>query len=622
MNSRTIATFLLLISLIWGCTHEFDEVVDCSDECIGDCDVAAGFDDHYRGSCTPLEGPEFCGPFSGADSESCVEPDFEIEELTVAGIHQALVEGEISCEWLTGRYIERILWHDLRTTGTAPPLNAFVTLNERALETARALDDFQRCEGELAGPLHCAPFVIKTNFASTEVPVTNGSHALREAQPNFNAFVVERLRRGGAITLGSTTMDEFARGAHSISGRSGRTGNAYDTRYNPGGSSSGSAVAVAANFAVAGLGTDNCSSLTVPAAFNGLTTLRSSHRLVSTAGIFPSNQLDAVAGPMTRSVEDLALFFDSMVDFNPGDRNHCSQTMPREESYASALDADGLEGKRIGILRSMPQDDRFLFEGVNQEVQDHYLGFFEELRALGAEVIDEIKLPELGLDRSSSGMGQEINRFLSNTSGGVKDVDELCDTELYSFSTFESKSDCKRFNSRSDRNLASRIDSGMEDYESNRAYVESVLEEFNLDALVYPADGGGPPRITGLRSNCILASVTGLPTIVVPTGFTNAGLPVGMSFTGRMFEESTLFEIAYGYEQGTLHRRPPVMERVEGSLPLNIEEFNRIHLEIGQRAFDEVLRDHSRFDLTHSVFAEMVREVLQANDLGDLLPDN
>ena len=622
MKTRYLATPLLLVSLLWGCTNEFDEVVDCSDECIGGCDVVAGFDYQYQGSCTSAEEQEFCGPFSDADPASCVEPEFEIEEVTVARIHQALQEGEISCEWLTGRYIERVLWHDLRMTGTAPPLNAFVTLNEQALETARALDDFQRCEGRLAGPLHCAPFVIKTNYASTEVPVTNGSHALREARPNFNAFVVERLRRGGAITLGSTTMDEFARGAHSISGRSGRTGNAYNTRYNPGGSSSGSAVAVSANFAVAGLGTDNCSSLTVPAAFNGLTTLRSSHRLVSTAGIFPSNQLDAVAGPMTRTVEDLALFFDSMVDFNPRDRNHCSQTMPREESYASALDAQGLEGKRIGILRSMPQDDRFPFEGGNQEIQDHYLEFFEELRGLGAEVIDEIELPGLPLERSSSGMGQEVNRFLANTSGGVADVDELCDTELYSFSTFESKRDCERFNSRSDRNLASRIESGMEEYESNRSYVESVLDELNLDALVYPVDGGGAPRITGLRSNCILASVTGLPTIVVPTGFTNAGLPVGMSFTGRMFEESTLFEIAYGYEQGTMHRRPPVMQSVEGELPLNIEEFNRIHLEIGERAFDEVLREQSRFDLTHSLFTELVREVLQANELGDLLPNN
>ncbi len=618
LHRPPIAVALLAI-ILTACTSELDEDVDCSDLCVDECPGDEGFPFDSYESCDLSPEQTFCGT-DGAGAD-CIDPDFPLDELRVSQIHEALLDGEISCEWLTVRHLDRILAEDLRILDGAPPLNAFVHLNEAALHTARTLDEYHRCEGELAGPLHCAPFVIKTNYASKEVPVTNGSHALLDTQPTFDAFTVAQLRRSGAVLLGSTTMDEFARGAVSINGRSGKSGNAYDTRYNPGGSSAGSSVAVASNLAIAGLGTDNCSSLTVPAAYNSLVTLRSSHGLVSTQGIFPSNQLDAVAGPLTRTVEDQALFFDALSRFNPADRVHCADDMPRADTYTAHLDPQGLHGKRIGVLRSIASgdDERNPFGSPTAPIQSHYDDFIAELRSLGAEVVDDVALPGLPLNRSSSGMGQEVERFLARTEGPVTSVDELCETELYSGHIYDSVSACKNSLSRSDRSLQSNLDSGTEAYEANRAYVESVLDAQDLDALIYPADVRGAPTISGLFSNCILASVTGLPTMVVPAGFTSLGLPVGMSFTARMFDEPILFAMAYSYEQATLHRQPPTRTPSSLSPVMDISTFNDVHFDIGWAAFEEVLREGSTSDLTYQVFTDIAQRVLQDRGLTDLL---
>lgn len=619
MKKRHLFLSCVLVALLFmGCGSEFDDPVDCSERCGERCGAAGSFDyESYEGSCVAREERDFCG--TSVASADCVEPEFEVEERSVAEIQGALLAGEISCEWLVGRYIERILWHDLRMAGGAPPLNSFVTLNEGALKTAQRLDAYQHCEGELVGPLHCAPFVIKTSYASKEVPVTAGTLALKDAQPDYDSFSVKQLREAGAVMMGSTTMDELARGASSINGRSGKTGNAYNPRYNSGGSSSGAAVAVAANFAAAGLGTDNCASLTVPASFNGLVTIRPSHGLVSMEGIFPSNKLDGVAGPMARTVEDLAAFFTTMARFNPQDRDHCAEEMPRVEDYRQRLKADGLEGKRIGVLREIPQGERAPFGSARAEVEALYQAFLEELHMQGAQIIDDVELPGLPVERSSSGMGREVERYLARTSGGASSVKELCESEAYSYSSYESVRACKRSMSRSDRELRRRLDDGIELYESNRAYVEQVMDDLGVDALVYPVEVGGAPRVSGVNSNCILASVTGLPTMVVPAGFTQAGLPVGMSLTGRFYEEGALFEMAYAYEQATGHRRRPQMEEIIGEPPLDIAAFNRVHLELGQAAFDEVLRDQEDRELTATVFADIARRVLEANGLEELL---
>ena len=611
----SIFASLLVALLLTGCgeaNSHVDPDVDCTERCDPDCELERPFDfEDYQGDCSPAEEPPFCVP--GLDGE-CVDPEFDVEELTIAALHQALESGEINCQWVVGEFQRRALWHDLYLPDEGDaPLNAFVYLNEEAMETARRLDEYQRCEGELSGPMHCVPFGIKSNYASKEVPVTNGSFAFLEAQAGFDAFTVDRLRAAGAVVLGTMSMDEFAFGANGLSGRSGRTANPYARDRNSGGSSAGSAVATAANLMMGGLGTDNCSSVTVPAAYNGLFTLRSSHHLVSTAGIVPSNRLDAVSGPMTRTAEDLARFLTEMAAFNPHYGPHCAEEIPDVGDFRAALDPQAFEGVRVGVLRAVgddPDSPQRPFHNPPTAVAAHFEEVFEHLEALGAEVVDDIELDELSLDRSSSGSGVDMDRFLEGMISGPSSFEEICETDLYSHSTFSERSQCMSRARQSTSNLQGRLSSGFARYADNRDYVESVLDQWDLDVLIYPADTAGGAQPRWIRTNCILASVTGLPTVVFPTGETSAGLPIGMSLTGRNFDDARLVGMAYAYEQAHPVRRPPPLPQLDGPAPYDLPTFNDLHYELGLAAFEEVMRDHDKFDLTDQRFREIAEDVL------------
>ncbi len=633
-TSRPLVSHLLFAAALiiyTGCgdPHGIDPDLDCSEECGEECNLEYQFDfEGYEASCDEAEeGPRFCGI---SDDEECVEPDFDIEEITVADIHDGLKTEEISCEWLVQQYVHRILWHDFYIGDGIAPLNAILHLNEQALETARTLDGYQRCEGELSGPLHCVPFGIKTNFASKEVPVTNGSLAFGDMQADFDAFSVDRLRQSGAIMIGSTTMDEQAAGAHGLAGRTGRTGNAYDRTLNSGGSSAGSGVGVASNMMVAGLGTDNCSSLTIPASYNGLVTLRSSHQLVSTDGIMPSNRLDAIAGPLTRTVEDQALFLNEMTAFNPHYGPHCTvDEITAEDDYTEFLDEDGLQGKRIGILEAVREDpddedadERVSFQGASDEVEEQYEEFFDDLESLGAEVVPDIELDELPMNRRSSGSGWDTDNMLENISGGPSSFVDACDTDLFSRWIYEDRDACYNRADQSKSNLESRLDSGLAQYRDNRSYVEGVMDEYDVDALIYPPDRRGTAYSQYTWSMCILASVTGLPTAVVPIGHANGGRPVGMSFTGRMFDDGLLLQMIYAYEQATAHRQPPQMPELEGTPPIDVDDFHDIGYDAGLTSFDEYLGDsEDKYDLSEQAFYNIVYDILDERGVEELLPE-
>jgi amidase len=620
-----MVTLIVSLAALSGCREPFDPPVDCTDECGDACEPEKVFDyETYVASCQEGDGASpFC---AGGQTGDCVPVDFDIAEATIDEIHDGLLRGAFDCRWLVNRFHEEIFEQDLRVSGGRPPLNAFVTLNPHALETAKRLDDYHRCEGELAGPLHCVPFVIKTNMGSKEVPTTNGSWALQEAQPNFDAFVVEELRKAGAITLGSTAMDEYARGVHGISSRSGKTGNAFDTRRLAGGSSSGSAAAVGANLAVAGLGTDNCASLTQPAAYNGLFTIRSSFERVSTRGIFPSNQNDVVTGPMTRTVRDLARFYDVMASLNPRDPNHCEDLEPRASMEQTALVLDGFEGKRIGVVRDLSSNandwDRYPFEGGDDEAKAFFAAFFEQLEALGATVVDDLVFPDFDGNRIGTGTALLVDRYLEQTTGGVESFDDLCRRGVYPRFIWESEEACLASASQTQRDLERNMDRGREAYGKNRAYIESVMNELGLDALVYPADARGGAKERATKANCILPSVTGLPTIAVHAGHDGAGMPVGMLLLARMHDEQTLFEMAYAFEQATEHRRAPSRAPNTGAAArFDVARFNAIHDRIGWRVFDEIHVEGDKFDLNGRNFTQIVVEVLVEEGLEVLIDE-
>lgn len=233
---------------------------------------------------------------------------FPLEEATIRSIHTALKKHEITCEQLVNAYIDRIKKYNL-SASNKPPLNTIARINLNAIDQAKRLDQ-EFSKGEFKGSLFCIPVLLKDNIDSYDSVTASGSVAMLNNQPIHDAFLTKKLRNAGAIILGKGTMDEFASGVYGISGAHGKTGNVYDTSKNSGGSSSGSATAVSANFVMVGIGTDNSGSIRIPAAFNGIFGLRPSTGLVSQNGIFPRGNMDGIAGPLARTVEDLAITLD------------------------------------------------------------------------------------------------------------------------------------------------------------------------------------------------------------------------------------------------------------------------------------------------------------------------
>ena len=265
---------------------------------------------------------------------------FFLEEATIESIHNAIKNHQITCKELVNKYLERIKLYNLSISKHAP-INAFTEININVLDQAKKLDDAYSKTQQLSGSLHCIPVVLKDNINSYDSTSTSGTLSLLGNQPHQDAFLVAKLREAGAIILGKGGMDELASGMFGINNRNGRIGNAYDPDKNPGGSSGGSAVAVSANFAMIGIGSDNSGSVRIPAAFNGIYGLRPSTGLISQQGIFPAGNLDGTAGPLARNVEDLARVLDVIAK---EDQNDTKTThIPRVSTYTVYLNKNGLK---------------------------------------------------------------------------------------------------------------------------------------------------------------------------------------------------------------------------------------------------------------------------------------
>ena len=239
---------------------------------------------------------------------------FDVMEKSIGELQEALEKKQVTSRQLVESYFARIEAYDQR----GPAINAFVSLNASALTTADALDR-ERATGKVRGPLHGIPIVVKDNFDTSDMPTTGSSIALATYRPARDAFQVARLRAAGAIIIGKTNLHELASGIVSVSSLGGQTRNPYDPSRNPGGSSGGTGAAVAANFGAAGLGTDTCGSIRIPASHNNLAGHRPSAGLSSRSGIIPLSLTQDVAGPLARSVRDVALILDATVGADPAD---------------------------------------------------------------------------------------------------------------------------------------------------------------------------------------------------------------------------------------------------------------------------------------------------------------
>lgn len=534
------------------------------------------------------------------------QPLFNLEEATIADIHTALKNKQLTCAQLTRTYLTRIKQYNL-TVKDAPPLNAIVELNPAAIDTAITLDnDFERT-GTWVGPLHCIPVVIKDNIDTQEMATSVGSFALLGSQAIQDAFLVRQLRQAGAIVLAKTAMDEFASGMFGISSRSGRVGNAYNPWKNAGGSSGGSAVAVSANFAVLGIGTDNSGSVRIPAAFNGLVGLRPSTGLISQAGIFPAGNLDGVAGPMARTVTDLAQVLDAIAQPDPKDPK--TKAVPRGNSYTTFLTPQGLQGKRIGVVRRVGKRDPW--QGMRPEIEQIFQQAEQVMRQAGATFI-QVQLPGFNSDRQSNmaGMGQDIDAYLASFPAARRDFRDICTSQRTH--QYGDQSACLKFMAQLPPKGGAVEQRALQIFATNKRDLETVMKAQRLDALLLPISTTGsatddPQQIhTWLEP---ISSNAGLPSLVMTAGYDAAGMPVGMEWVASQFDEGTLLAMAYGYEQRLPPRRLPKLEANEQNTNLTIAEFNHCVTLLGVAAYKQVLAQGDPLQLTASRFQHLAQQI-------------
>jgi Asp-tRNA(Asn)/Glu-tRNA(Gln) amidotransferase A subunit family amidase len=490
-------------------------------------------------------------------------PSFDLVETTVADVHDAMADGRVTSEELVDAYLERIERHD-------DDLNAILTVNPDARGRARNLDRRFESEG-FVGALHGIPIVLKDNHDTHDLPTTAGSRALAESQPSRDAFVVERLREAGSVVLAKANLHELAFGVDTISSLGGATRNAYDLDRRPAGSSGGTAAAIAANLGVIGTGTDTCSSVRSPPAFNNLVGVRPTRGLVSRRGIVPVSATQDTVGPIARTVGDAARLLDVVAGYDPEDTvtANGADRIPRE-GYVSHLDETGLNDARIGVARQLfgLQDEDSATERAAAAVTNVLEDAIDDLEATGATIVDPVTIVDG--DRLASArvieyeFARDFDRYLSElgTDAAMSSLaDVVASGELAEpvQSRFETSSilDIDGESLDEDVGYLRRRDRR----QRLRETTLSQFAEHELDAVLYPPSTIPPVEIPAHQPfeemNCELAAHTGLPAIVVPAGFTDDGLPVGIELLGRGFGEPRLFELAYAYEQATSHRRPP-----------------------------------------------------------------
>ena len=484
-------------------------------------------------------------------------------EATIAEIHAAMEAGELTSQKLVAQYLARIQAYDR----AGPELNSVITHNPNASERAAHLDE-QFADSGLVGSLHGIPVLVKDQLSTVDITTTYGSEAFDEYVPAEDATVVERLRNAGAIVLAKTNLPDWAAGFVGYSSVAGQTKNPYALDRDSGGSSAGTGAGVAANLGLVGIGEDTGGSIRVPASCCNLYGLRPTTGLVSRIGISPLVKRQDTAGPMARTVEDLARVLDAIAGFDPGDqRTGVTRLQATDESYVSALDADGLEGARIGVLRERFGDRA---DPRARPVCDRVEAAMTTMQEAGAELVDPIEVPDLEaqLKRSSLHALQpkhDINAFLAELEDPpVNSIEELYRTDSYhgALELFETIAQAP-----SNPSSVSTYWQSVAAQESLREALIYVLADGNLDALLFPSVQVVPPKHAALRAgevgrdehpvNTVIASQASCPSITMPAGFTEAGLPVGVELLGQPLAEHRLLAMAAAYERQADMREPP-----------------------------------------------------------------
>lgn len=536
---------------------------------------------------------------------------FTFEEATIHSIQVAIKNHNMTCEQLINLYIDRVKKYNFSMKNDRPPINALTEINPYALDEARELDQNYMKTQQFEGSLQCIPVVVKDNINTQDMTTTAGSFSLLGNQPTHDAFLVAQLRKSGAIILGKGGMDEFASGMYGINSRNGRVGNAYDTTQNPGGSSSGPAAAVSANFSVIGIGTDNSGSIRIPAVFNGLIGLRPSFGLISQNGIFPAGYLDGVAGPIARTVTDLASILDIIAVPDTFDKK--TLTTVRPQSYLSYLNKNGLHDKRIGIVHWVGDVD--VYKNMSLPTSQIFQQAEKKLQQAGAIIVTNINLMEFNNDRSHNLAGsiEAVNQYLESYPAARSDMQEICESDRTH--TFGDSKACLKFVNSIPKQFSQPYYQALKIFNQNKDYVEKIMLQYNLNALFIPIATSDGPTYDDQAVNTWRAPVSsnsGLPSIAFPIGYTKPqSMPVGVELVGKQFGEGELIEMAYAYEQVSSARKIPILLPANLSVEkFSIAQINNLINMIGQQTYDQILKQGQWRDVTAKKFIKIVNECI------------
>ncbi len=491
--------------------------------------------------------------------------DFEFDEITIDGVQKAFNSGQYTSRSVTEKYLARI--QEIDKAG--PIVNAVIEINPDALQIADVLDQERKAKGP-RGPLHGIPILIKDNIDTGDrMQTTAGSLALVGSPAPNDSFVAAQLRKAGTVILGKTNLSEWAniRSSHSISGWSGRGGltrNPYALDRNPCGSSSGTGAAVSANLSVAGVGTETDGSVVCPSSTNGLAGMKPTVGLVSRSGIIPISQSQDTAGPMARTVRDVAILLSAMAGVDAQDPATVDNQRRQFPDYTKFLDPRGLKGARLGVVRK--------YCGFNDAVDRLMDTLLDEMKRAGAEIIDPADIPTIGkFDDSEltvfyyelkAGLAAYLARRPGTAVKNLKEVIEFNERNRDREMPYFDQDIFLKSEQKGSLTAKEYLDALALNHRLSRAEgIDFIMDKFKLDALVAPT--GGPAWVTDLINgdhatggSSSAAAVAGYPNINVPAG-NLWGLPVSISFFGRAWSEPTLLKLAYSFEQLTHARQKP-----------------------------------------------------------------
>ena len=492
-----------------------------------------------------------------------------VEEISIADLQTAMTAGRLDSETLVQMYLTRIQAIDR----SGPTLRSVQEINPDAVAIARSLDEERRAK-RVRGPLHGIPILLKDNIATADkMETTAGTLALVGARPREDSTIALRLRQSGAIILGKASMSEWAYfkstpGSSGWSARSGQARNPYVLNRTPCGSSSGSAIAVAANLVTVSIGTETDGSIVCPGGVNGVVGIKPTVGLTSRAGVIPISVTQDTIGPFGRTVADAATVLGALVGVDSRDPATQASAGRMQTDYVKYLELNGLRGARIGV----PRDGYFGYSPKADAVVNQAI---DVLRTGGAVIVDPVKIPNF--DRTALNTAEitvllyefkaGVNAYLASVAPGAQvrtldDVIQFNKRNVRENLPYFGQELLERAQAKGDLTEAEYLEA-LEKCRrlAGKEGFDAIMDEQQLDALVAPTTTPAWPvdLVNGDQfrgSSAKSAALAGYPLVTVPAGAT-MGLPVGITFMGRAWSEPTLIKLAYAFEQATKARRPP-----------------------------------------------------------------